>query len=157
MNIEPIGIIHTPFMASKGTPIQPVFSEGIEGTVELYPHFAEGLADLDGFGRIWLLYWFDRSCETRLTVVPFRDDREHGLFSTRAPCRPNPVGMSSVRLLGIEGAKLRVADVDMLDGTPLIDVKPYVPAFDVFADARAGWLDTSSGRSRADDRFRAEE
>jgi len=153
MHIVPIGIIHTPFTSSTGTPIQPSLAEDAEGTVELREEYREGLRDLAGFDRIWLLYWFDRVSDARLTVVPFRDDRPHGLFATRAPCRPNPIGMSSVQLLSVESLTLRVAGVDMLDGTPLLDIKPYIPAFDVYDSRRCGWLDRAAEVSRADGRF----
>ena len=153
MNIVQIGIIHTPFSTSAGTPVQTSVAGGAKGTVEIFDDYVSGLRDIEGFDRIWLLYWFNRVCDTRLTVIPYKDDREHGLFATRAPCRPNPVGMSSVRLIGIEGNTLRVEDVDMLDSTPLIDIKPYVPAFDVYDIKRCGWLDTSSDITEADNRF----
>ena len=154
MELTPIGVIRTPFTEARGTPIQPSEAAGASGTVELYPDFVPGLADIEGFERIWLLYMFDRSRGTRLTVTPFLDTVERGLFATRAPCRPNPVGLSSVRLLAVEGNLLRVADVDMLDGSPLIDIKPYVPRFDAYPDVRHGWLERASGRPGiADDRF----
>ncbi len=154
MRFEPIGTIRTPFRRQAGTPIQPFAAEGAEGTVEVNPAWAEGLADLEGFERIWLLYAFDRAGEPRMRVTPYLDRTARGLFAVRAPCRPNPVGFSAVRLLGIEDCTLRVADVDMLDGTPLLDIKPYVPRFDSFPDSRAGWTDAASGgRTVADERF----
>ena len=157
MELVPIGVIHSPFTEARGTPIQAAFADGAEGTVEVSEAFAEGLKDLDGFERIWLVYWFDRAGEARLRVRPFLDDRERGLFATRAPCRPNPIGMSAVRLLRVEGRTLYVADIDVLDGTPLVDIKPYAPRFDCYDVSRCGWLDRA-GRSRtvADDRFGAE-
>jgi tRNA-Thr(GGU) m(6)t(6)A37 methyltransferase TsaA len=156
MELEPIGVIHSPFTEAKGTPIQPRAAEGAEGTVEVFAPFVAGLQDLDGFERVWLLYWLDRAAEPRMTVTPFMDDQPRGLFATRAPCRPNPIGMSPVRLVRIEGAVLHVADIDVLDGTPLLDIKPYAPALDVFDVARCGWLDAASRRlphTRADGRF----
>ncbi len=152
--LKPIGVIHSPFKDADGTPIQPAMAQGAEGTVEVLPEYSEGLRDLDGFERIWLLYWFDRSCEAKLKVVPFRDTEERGLFATRAPCRPNPIGISAVRLIGVDGTTLRIADVDIVDGTPLIDIKPYVPGFDVFETTRNGWLDRNiTDRQSADARF----
>jgi tRNA-Thr(GGU) m(6)t(6)A37 methyltransferase TsaA len=149
-----IGVIHSPFREPAGTPIQPAFAQGAQGTVEVFPEYAAAIEDLDGFERIWLLYWFDRAPPPRLRVVPFRDEVPRGLFATRAPCRPNPIGLSSVRLLRIECNRLTVADVDMLDGTPVLDIKPYVPEFDAFGQSRAGWLDQhGAGRVRADRRF----
>jgi len=152
----PIGIIHTPFTEPAGTPIQAAMAEGVEGRVEVFAEFAAGLKDLDGFERIWLLYQFDRAPPPRLLVTPFLDDVPRGVFSTRAPCRPNPIGLSPVRLGRIEGNVLYVRDVDMLDGTPLLDIKPYAPRFDHFDVRRSGWLDRAApGRAVADDRFRA--
>jgi tRNA (adenine37-N6)-methyltransferase len=149
-----IGVIRSPFTEPAGTPIQPRFAEAAEGIVEVFPEYAEGLHDLDGFERIWLLYWFDRAPPPRLHIVPFRDEIEHGLFATRAPCRPNPIGLSCVRLLNVKGNLLTIGGVDILNGTPLLDLKPYVPQFDAFMPSRAGWLEEfSGGRTRADDRF----
>jgi tRNA-Thr(GGU) m(6)t(6)A37 methyltransferase TsaA len=149
-----IGIIHTPHREQAGAPIQPAFAEGARGTVTVLDPYVQALADLAGFERIWLLYLFDRSEAWRSHVVPYRDKVERGLFATRAPARPNPIGLSVVRLLSVEGGTLHVQDVDMLDGTPLLDIKPYVPAFDAYPDSRAGWLDVNaSDRRVADNRF----
>lgn len=153
MPLEPIGIVHSPLADAAGAPIQPRFAEGVEGTVEVFEPFAAGLRDLEGFERVWLIYWFHRAAPARLSVRPFRDDVEHGLFATRAPCRPNPVGMSAVRLLAMEGRTMRIADVDVLDGTPLLDIKPYAPQFDCYEVQRIGWLGKGNRRTRADDRF----
>jgi tRNA-Thr(GGU) m(6)t(6)A37 methyltransferase TsaA len=152
--VKPIGVIHSPFKQIEDTPIQPVFAEGTEGTIELLPEYAEGISDLDGFERIWLIYFFDRVRNVKLKVVPFRDTIERGIFATRAPARPNAVGLSAVRLIGIEGSNLKVADIDILDGTPLIDIKPYIPQVDSFPDSKAGWFESKSAdRKRADGRF----
>lgn len=149
-----IGVIHSPFRTPANTPIQPVYGCDAEGTVEVYEAFREGLVDLSGFERIWLVYWCDRAKRAEMRVIPYRDTREHGLFATRAPARPNPIGLSCVRLLRIEEGRLHVADLDILDDTPLLDIKPYVPAFDSFPKARAGWFDeTSVTRTTADGRF----
>ena len=139
----PIGVIHTPFREPQGTPIQPQAARGIRGWVEVFPEYEAGLLDLDGFSHIVLIYHFHLSSRAGLTVRPYMDDRERGVFATRAPARPNPIGISVVRLLGVEGRILRVADVDILDGTPLLDIKPYVPQFgDAPLDPkiRIGWL-----------------
>jgi len=155
LSIEPIGIIETPFSEPAGTPIQPSRARGVRGRVHLYPDFQDGLRDLEGFERIWLVYWLHRSPGTSLLVTPFLDERQHGIFATRAPARPVPIGISVVRLLSVEGAVLEVADVDILNGTPLLDIKPYVPEFDSHPGSRAGWVDRSnSARCLADDRFR---
>ncbi len=159
MRLEAIGVIHTPFAAAAGTPIQPKLAGGAQGTVEVFQPYAAGLKDLDGFERVWLLYWLHRAPPARLQVTPFLDSVERGLFATRAPCRPNPIGLSPVRLLRVDGNVLHVADVDMLDGSPLLDIKPYAPQFDVFAEARGGWLEGASpGRHvLADERFVADQ
>lgn len=135
--------------------MQVAFAAGATGTIEIRASFAPGLRDLAGFERIWLLYWLDRAAPPQLEVVPYLDTESHGIFATRSPCRPNPIGMSPVRLLGIEGCTLRVADLDILDGTPLLDIKPYVPAFDAFAATRNGWCEkiTPHTPKLADDRF----
>jgi len=154
MQLTAIGVVHSLFTEPAGTPIQPPFAREAEGTVEVFPQYADGLGDLEGFERIWLVYWFDRAPAPRLRVVPFRDDVERGLFATRAPCRPNPIGLSCVRLLKVDGNLLTVAGVDILDGTPLLDIKPYAPQFDAFPRSRSGWLDMRrNDRAIADDRF----
>ncbi len=154
MELQRIGVVHSPFAQPAGVPIQPRYAQGVEGTVEVFQPFAEGLRDLDGFDRIWLVYWLDRAPPARLSVRPFKDDVERGLFATRAPCRPNPIGLSAVRLLAVHGAILHVRDLDVLDGTPLLDIKPYVPEFDCYEVRRIGWLGRAGGRTTADDRFR---
>jgi tRNA-Thr(GGU) m(6)t(6)A37 methyltransferase TsaA len=157
VTFTPIGIIRTPFSETTGMPVQAVGAVGVQGTIELEPAYVEGLADLDGFSHLVLLYHLDRTTGARMTVVPFLDDRPHGLFATRSPARPNPIGLSTVRLVGIEGSTIRIEDVDMLDGTPLLDIKPYVPQLDDRADPRIGWYEGRVERvqeARADQRFR---
>ena len=139
--LHPIGVIHTPFREPEGTPIQGVFAPEAEGVVEVLPEFAEGLRDLEGFSHVHLIYGLDRCRAWKLTVRPYLDDREHGLFATRAPARPNPIGITVVRLLALEGSTLRVAGVDMLDGTPLFDIKPFAPSFDHREGAVGGWIE----------------
>jgi len=138
--MRPIGVIHTPFTATQGMPIQPIFSQA-SGRVEVFPEYADGLKDVEGFSHIILIYVLHGSNGYTLHVRPFLDDHERGLFATRHPCRPNPIGLSIVRLLSHEGNMLEVAGIDVLDGTPLLDIKPYVPDFDRKADAHAGWYD----------------
>lgn len=156
MKLQQIGVIHSSFVRTDGMPIQPRCADGSEGEVEVFEPFAEGLADMEGFERIWLIYWFHKAPPARMMVKPFRDDIKHGLFATRAPCRPNPIGMSAVRLLAVEGRHLRVADVDVLDGTPLLDIKPYAPEFDHYQVRGIGWMTDAERRTRADDRFNSE-
>ncbi len=141
ITFRPIGVIRSPHTTPEHTPIQPTFAKGIAGTAELDPAYAEGLTDIEGFSHLWLIYLFDRASEPRLTVKPFLEDTPHGVFATRAPCRPNPVGLSLVRLVGREGAVLHLEDVDILDGTPLLDIKPHVVRFDVREGVRSGWVD----------------
>ena len=154
---QPIGVIHTPFKKLEGMPIQPSGADGVQGTVEVFQDFAAGLQDLEGFSHILLLYHFHRSAESSLIVTPFLDSEPHGVFATRAPKRPNPIGLSIVRLLGREENILHVENVDILDNTPLLDLKPYVPEFDHNPTDRVGWLGQAKGKvqnKRSDDRFR---
>ena len=157
VTFRPIGIIRTPFERTEGMPIQPLAALGTHGRIELDQAFEEGLADLDGFSHLTLLYHLHRITAPRLTVIPFLDDRPHGIFATRSPARPNAIGLSTVRLIAITGTTLEIADVDMLDGTPLLDIKPYVAALDDRPDSRSGWFTDRLGAlptTRADDRFR---
>lgn len=160
MKIEykPIGIIHTPFSEMKGMPIQPAGAAGVKGTVEIFEAFRDGLKDLDGFSHIILLYHLHKCEGFDLRVVPFLDTVLRGLFSTRAPRRPNAIGLSVVRLMGIDGGLLNVENVDMLNSTPLLDIKPYVPDFDAPTDIRTGWLENARkavSKRKSDDRFRS--
>ncbi len=149
-----IGVIRTPFVEAPGTPVQPTYGHGIEGQVWVVESCAPALDGIEGFERIWLVYWMDRAGPFSPRVVPYRDTREFGLFATRAPNRLNPIGISAVRLLRREGRVLHVSDIDILDDTPLLDLKPYVPSFDAFPVSRAGWLDHPGvDRRVADDRF----
>ena len=137
---DPIGIIHSPFKTPEGTPIQPASAADVEGRVEIFPQYSEGLDDLAAFSHIFLIYHFHLSKKFSLKVTPFLDDHKRGLFATRAPSRPNPIGLSVVRLIDITGGNLTVKDIDVVDGTPLLDVKPYVPEFDVRQVDRIGWI-----------------
>ena len=136
--MHPIGIIHSPFTDKSQTPIQASRSQA-KGVVEVYPEYAEGLQDLEGFSHIFLLYAFHESSGYSLLVKPFLDDHLRGLFATRYPARPNPIGLSVVRLTARQGNTLEIEGVDMLDGTPLLDIKPYVTDFDVRTDTCSGW------------------
>jgi len=156
IEFTPIGVIHSPFTKPEGMPIQPSGARGITGTVELFEPFAAGLKDLDGFSHIMLIYCFHRSSGYSLEVVPYLDTTVRGVFATRAPRRPNPIGISVVRLKSIEGRTLNIQDIDVLDGTPLLDIKPYVPEFDAPTDVRTGWLETLAKKNinkKSDDRF----
>jgi tRNA-Thr(GGU) m(6)t(6)A37 methyltransferase TsaA len=152
----PIGVVHSPFTEPVGMPIQPCFADGVEGEVELFEEFERGLTDLDGFSHIHLIYHLHRSSGFSLEVVPHMDTERRGLFSTRAPRRPNPIGLSVVRLLGITGARLRVADLDILDGTPVLDIKPFNPTVDNREHCRVGCMERAMDGRRigiADTRF----
>jgi len=152
----PIGVIHSPFKKTEGMPIQPKGASGIKGTVELLEEYHAGLKDLDGFSHIILLYHFHRSQGFNLQVVPFMDTKLRGLFATRAPKRPSPIGLSTVQLDRIEAGVLYVQNLDILDGTPLLDIKPYVPVFDRQLQIRTGWLEQfkdSVDNRKSDKRF----
>ncbi len=151
LSYGPIGIIRSTHTDPERTPIQSVYAQGCTGRVEVLPEYAEGLKDLDGFSHIILIYHFHRSGLARLTVQPFLQDVERGVFSTRAPCRPNPIGLSIVELVRREGATLHLDGVDILDGTPLLDIKPYVGRFDRIEGTRDGWhheVNEASAQSR---------
>ncbi len=137
----PIGIIHTPYKSPAGTPIQPPASKDVEADVEVFEKYAEGLTDLGEFSHIYLIYHFHLCRKFSLKVKPFLDNEYHGLFATRAPSRPNSIGLSIVRLTGIKENILHVKNIDILDGTPLLDIKPYVPGFDIRKVSKIGWMD----------------
>jgi len=158
MDFTAIGTVRSGHAGASGTPVQPCFAQGCRGVLELRPELAEGLADLEGFERIWVLFAFDRSAFRGLTVVPYRDTRSHGIFATRAPARPNGIGLSCVRLLGIRGNLLDLDEVDLLDGTPVLDIKPYIPDYDSYPGVLAGWVEAEAVRQGprvADGRFEA--
>jgi tRNA-Thr(GGU) m(6)t(6)A37 methyltransferase TsaA len=157
---RPIGIIHSPFREPKGTPVQPRKAKNVSGTIEIFPEFKKGLADLDGFSHIILIYHMHLSRGYSLRVKPFLDDTKRGLFATRAPRRPNAVGLSVVGLGKIEGTTLYISCPDIVDGTPLLDIKPYVPHFDETEEIRIGWLTGKAGREdtcSADEHFTGDE
>lgn len=138
---KPIGIIYSPFKEPRGTPIQPTAAKDVWGRVEIFPEYVDGLKDLDGFSHIILLYHFHLSGEASLRIKPFLDNEERGVFATRAPRRPNPIGLSVVRLNKIEGNVLYVQDIDIVDGTPLLDIKPFIPEFDSRGVGKKGWIE----------------
>ena len=153
---RPIGVIHSPFQDIKGMPIQPSSAKGAEGWVEIFAPYLPGLQDLDGFSHIILLYHFHEVKETNLVVTPFLDSQPHGVLATRAPTRPNPIGLSVVELKRIDGEKLHIKNVDILDGTPLLDIKPYIPDFNHQENVRLGWLTAGEDEIHSkvsDDRF----
>jgi len=138
--IKPIGVVRTPYASKSECPVQGQARPEAKGTVEVDEAYLPALDSIELFSHLYLIYVFDRAGAVELRRKPFLDDAAHGLFATRHPCRPNPLGLSIVRLLGRSGHVLHVAEVDMLDKTPIIDIKPYVPRFDERADATNGWL-----------------
>ncbi len=138
---RPIGVIHSPFKDVRGVPIQPKAAKGVEGVIEVFPQYVDGLKDLDGFSHIILIYHFHLVEGYSPLVKPYMDRVERGVFATRAPARPNPIGISVVRLVKIDENYIHVRDLDVVDGTPLLDIKPYVPDFDVFEVEKIGWLE----------------
>lgn len=155
---KPIGVIRTPFSSTQGVPIQPPAAKGVLGRIELDPALAAGVKDLDGFSHVIVIYHFDRAKPASLRAKPYMDSVERGVFATRSPARPNAIGISVVRLLAIEKNVLFIENVDIVDGTPLLDIKPYVPQFDGAEDVRIGWLEDNVGKletTRDDGRFGA--
>ena len=153
---HPLGVIHSPFADLRDMPIQPSGEASAPGSAEVFPQFTEGLRDLAGFSHVILIYHLHGVNKADLAVTPFLGSEPHGIFATRAPTRPNAIGLSIVKLLKIEGNILHLANLDILDGTPLLDIKPYVPDFDAPSEARVGWLEAARGRvksAKSDDRF----
>jgi tRNA-Thr(GGU) m(6)t(6)A37 methyltransferase TsaA len=153
---QPVGVIHSPHQELVGMPIQPTAATGVKGTVVIDPLFQEGLRDLEEFSHVILVYFFHQAKSPEMLVKPFLDDIKRGVFATRAPRRPNGIGISVVKLLSIKGNILEIENVDILDGTPLLDIKPYIPDFDEWEEVRIGWLEKSRGKinnKMSDDRF----
>jgi tRNA (adenine37-N6)-methyltransferase len=136
-----IGLISTSHKDKEKTPIQPCFAEDCEGTVTVFPEFAEGLKDVEEFSHIYLLYLLHVETGEKLKVKPFLQDIEHGVFATRAPCRPNHIGMSIVKIIERNGDAIRFSGADMIDGSPLLDIKPYTARFDCIQGTCNGWQD----------------
>lgn len=151
-----IGTVRSPHHTTEGMPIQPSRATGVVGTIEMNEEYVGGLADLDGFSHVIVVAHLHRAAPYTLRVVPYLDTELRGVFATRAPARPNPIGISVLRLLGIEGPTVRVEGLDLLDGTPVLDLKPYVPEFEPETEIRCGWLDRVEDRAApADSRFEA--
>lgn len=158
VRFAPIGVVRSPFTETSGMPIQAVAAEGVAGRLELLPAYRDGLRNIEGFSHLILVYHLHLSRGRDLTVTPFLDDEPRGVFATRSPRRPNPVGLSTVRLVRVDDSTLHIEDVDIVDGTPLLDIKPYVPAFDDREGTRIGWFEGKVERvheARADERFRS--
>lgn len=153
---KPVGVIHSPFKDVEGMPIQPAGARGVSGLVEVFAEYCGGLKDIGGFSHIILIYHFHLSKGYSLKIKPFMDEETHGVFAMRGPARPNPIGISVVRLVKVERCTLHIEDVDIVDGTPLLDIKPYVPDFDWRRAERVGWLAEKSSnvrQKRSDGRF----
>lgn len=156
ITLRSIGVLRTPFDTPEDMPIQPISSSAASGKAIIFPEYSDGLFDLDGFSHVILVYYLHRVKRQEMIVTPFLDSTSHGVFATRAPVRPNPIGISVVELEKIEGTTLFLANVDMLNGTPLLDIKPYVPDFDSYPLAQAGWydkIDSKPENPQSDDRF----
>lgn len=154
--VRSIGVLHTKFNSQKGTPIQSGSAQSEKGVIEVFPEFVQGLDDLDGFSRLWVLYRFNRIPGESLKVVPYLDTRTRGVFSTRSPRRPNLLGMAVVKIDEIKDGRISISGVDMLDKTPVVDIKPYIPDFDHHEASKIGWYAESARKSQkvlADDRF----
>jgi len=141
IRLQPIGIIHSPHHKQGCAPVQPRYAQGVRGHLEIFAEFAEGLRDLDGFSHIMLVYHLHRSRGYSLLTVPHRDTCLRGVFATRSPHRPNPIGISVVRLLSIENNIVRISDIDAFDETPLLDIKPFIPEFSSRDEIKLGWID----------------
>jgi len=156
IRLKPIGVIRSPFKDPRGAPIQATNGQGVRGFAEVFEEYAEGLDDLDGFSHVVLICHLHLARQTNLKVTPFLDTVLRGVFSTRAPSRPNHLGLTIARLVRIEGNTLHLEDLDIVDGTPLLDIKPYVPRLDQRQGAKLGWLEGKTSeftRGLADDRF----
>jgi tRNA (adenine37-N6)-methyltransferase len=157
INFIPIGIIHTPYYSHENIPIQGTGGKGIKATIEIYPEFSAGLKDLDGFSHIILIYYMHLVGKSSLIVKPFLDDEKCGIFATRSPVRPNPIGITTVRLIEIKDNRLIVEDIDMIDQSPLLDIKPCIPMIDDLQGVRLGWLTgkvEQFSQKKSDDRFK---
>ena len=155
--IKPIGTIHSPYQTIEDMPIQPKGALEVEGTVLVDEAYLDGLQDLDGFSHIYLLYGFHKAARTELLVTPFMDTEKRGVFATRSPLRPNHIGISLVKLINIERNKVMVTGIDVLDGTPLLDIKPYIEKFDVVKESTSGWMTATEEeirKKRSDARFK---
>jgi tRNA-Thr(GGU) m(6)t(6)A37 methyltransferase TsaA len=151
-----IGVVRSPYTTLEGMPLQSVAASDVRGQIEIAPAFAEGLSDLDGFSHLHVISHLHRAAPGGLSVMPFLDDTRRGIFATRSPRHPNPIGLSVVRLLAVHGSTLEISGVDLADGTPVLDIKPYVPVFDAVAAERTGWLERAAHRVhevKADARF----
>ena len=156
VTVKAIGKVISPFKKLEEMPIQPKGAADVEGVVEIAPRYAEGLKDLEGFSHLYLIYLFHRAERTELSVVPFMDTVERGVYATRSPLRPNHIGLSVVELVRVEGRRVIIRGVDLLDQTPVLDIKPYIARFDEVKESRSGWMRADAAavaEKRSDSRF----
>jgi tRNA-Thr(GGU) m(6)t(6)A37 methyltransferase TsaA len=152
ITFTPVGIVHSPYFERRGTPIQGKYGrEGVVGKIEIFDKYADGLMDIEGFSHLYILYHFHKSESYELHQKPYLDDKPHGIFAIRSPNRPNGIGLSIVRLLSRESNTLHIAELDMLDGTPVLDIKPYIPDFENMGEIRKGWLENVIYKKASDD------
>ena len=157
IELTPIGIIHTPFKTVENMPIQPSAAKEVTGTIEIFPEYADGLSDLDGFSHIYVIFFLNMVREPKLKVIPFLDTVERGIFATRSPARPNAVGLSLAELVSVKGNRIIIRGVDMLDESPIIDIKPYVPDFEICDNVKKGWFEGKTHKAEgilSDERFK---
>ncbi len=153
---RPIGYFRTPFSSPVGMPIQPAGARGVRGQIDILEEFSEGLKDLDGFSHVFVVYHLHEVGGYKLLTTPFLDVVPHGIFATRSPARPNPIGLSVLKVISVDAGTIGLEDVDVLNGTPVLDIKPYVAEFDACNADRFGWFEGNSQRARehrADERF----
>ncbi len=148
IKLKPIGIIHTPYKEKRGMPIQGTFKKNVKGTIKLFPEYEAGLKDIEGFSHLILIYYFNRSMKENLIGTPFLEDKEHGIFAIRSPHRPNHIGLSIVKLEKVAGDTITFSEVDILNDTPLLDIKPYVKHFDSRRNIRNGWIEKHFKKGR---------
>ncbi len=157
IELNPIGIIHTPFKTVENMPIQPSAAKDVTGTIEIFHEYADGLCDLDGFSHIYIIFHLHKVKSYKLKVIPFLDTVERGIFATRSPARPNAVGLSVAEIVSVKENIIEIRGVDMLDGSPVIDIKPFVPDFDDYGKIRIGWFEGKAGNASkilSDERFK---
>lgn len=152
MEFTPIGKINSPYRTKKECPIQPIYAQEARGKIEVFEEYTDGLKDIESFSHIYILYLFDRAGDIQLVRPTFLDDTPHGIYASRHPCRPNGIGMSIVRLEKVHENIVEVSGLDVLDNTPLLDIKPYIPKFDIIESASNGWVADKSWRSKPSNR-----
>jgi len=154
---KPVGVIHSPYKTVENMPIQPSAGKGTEAEIEIFPEFADGLSDIEGFSHIYIIFHLNMVKTPKLKVIPFLDDVERGIFATRSPARPNPIGLSLAEIVAVKNNIITIRGVDMLDGSPVLDIKPFVPDFESHNDVRIGWFEGKTGKAAkifSDSRFK---